>query len=94
MILPANTDIVAMNLEGEPESRSFAGGRASIRTVDKNEIWRGTTTAAGTPAGAIARIEVPATRLPPDDYVITLFGTDDGGHERERARYFLRVRAR
>jgi hypothetical protein len=94
VILPANADIVVMNLEGEPERRSFADGRASIRTVGDDEIWRGTTAAGNLPAGAIARIEVPATRLPPDDYVITLFGTDAGGHERERARYFLRVRAR
>jgi hypothetical protein len=85
VIVPAGTDIVALSLEGEPDGRTGAGGRGSIRTVSGDEIWQGPATVRGDlPAGVIARLDVPAARLPPDDYVVTLFGT----------RYFLRVRAR
>ena len=85
VIVPAGTDIVALSLEGEPDGRTRAGGRGSIRTVSGDEIWQGPATVTGDlPAGVLARIDVPAARLPADDYVVTLFGT----------RYFLRVRAR
>jgi hypothetical protein len=85
VIVPAGTDIVALSLEGEPDGRTGAGGRGSIRTVSGDEIWQGPATVTGDlPAGVIARLDVPAARLPADDYVVTLFGT----------RYFLRVRAR
>jgi hypothetical protein len=85
VVVPAGTDIVALSLEGEPDGRTGAGGRGSIRTVSGGEIWQGPATVTGDlPAGVIARLDVPAARLPPDDYVVTLFGT----------RYFLRVRAR
>jgi hypothetical protein len=85
VIVPAGTDIVALSLEGEPDGRTGAGGRGSIRTVSGDEIWQGPATVTGDlPAGVIARLDVPAARLPPDDYVVTLFGTQ----------YFLRVRAR
>ena len=95
VILPAGTDIVALSLEGEPHGRPGAGGRGSIRTVSGDEIWQGPATVTGElPAGVIARIDVPAARLPADDYVVTLFGTDGAGAERELSRYFLRVRAR
>ena len=43
------------------------------------------------PAGVIARVDVPAARLPANDYVIELFGTDAKSVEREQGRYFLRV---
>jgi hypothetical protein len=93
VILPAGADIVALSLEGEPGGR--AGGRGSIRTVSGDEIWQGPATVTGDlPAGVIARIDVPAARLPADDYVVTLFGTDGAGAERELSRYFLRVRVR
>ena len=95
VILPAGTDIVALSLEGEPDGRNRAGGRGSIRTVSGDEIWQGPATVTrDLPAGVIARIDVPAARLPADDYVVTLFGTDGAGAERELSRYFLRVRAR
>ena len=85
VIVPAGTDIVALSLEGEPDGRNGAGGRGSIRTVSGDEIWQGPATVTGDlPAGVLARIDVPAARLPADDYVVTLFET----------RYFLRVRAR
>jgi hypothetical protein len=42
----------------------------------------------------IARLEVPASRLAIDDYIVVLFESDSGGGERERNRYVLRLRAR
>jgi hypothetical protein len=42
----------------------------------------------------LARIDVPAADLPPDDYLITLYGTNRSGAEAESAQYFLRVRTR
>ena len=85
VIVPAGADIVALSLEGEPDGRIPAGGRGSIRTVSGDEVWQGPATVTGDlPAGVLARIEVPAARLPADDYVVELFGT----------RYLLRVRAR
>ena len=93
VILPAGTDVLALSLEGEPDRGP--GRRGSIRTVSGDEIWQGPATVTGDlPAGVIARIDVPAARLPADDYVVTLFGTDRAGAERELSRYFLRVRAR
>ena len=84
-----------MSLEGEAPGFKRGTGRAAIRTVGGGEVWQGPATVGGElPAGVIARIEVPASRLAVDDYVVTLFGTDAGGAERELSRYFLRVRAR
>jgi hypothetical protein len=95
VIVPAGTDIVAMSLEGEAAGLKVGSGRATIRTVGGGDVWQGpATVGGGLPAGAIARIEVPASRLAVDDYVVTLFGAEAGGAERELSRYFLRVRAR
>ena len=95
VIVPAGTDIVALSLEGEAAGLRRGSGRAAIRAVSGGQVWQGPATMTGDlPAGVIARIEVPASRLAVDDYVVTLFGADAGGAERELARYFLRVRAR
>ena len=94
IVIPSGTDVIALNLEGEATQRA-ATGRASVRTVVGDEVWQGPTTAEGALAdGVVAHVRVPAGRLPVDDYVITLVGTDAAGVEREVYRYFLRVRAR
>ena len=94
VIIPAGIDVLALNLEGGPDSRTRVGGRATIRAVSGDEIWQGPAAAGGDlPPGVVARIDVPAARLPVDDYVVTLFGTDAAGAEQEWSRYFLRVRA-
>jgi hypothetical protein len=95
LTIPAGTDFVSVTLEDDGGGQRLAGGRAVIRTVGGGEIWQGPATVDGDlPAGALARIQVPAARLGPDDYVITLFQSDAPGFDRERSRYFLRVRAR
>jgi hypothetical protein len=93
LVIPANTDIVAITLEGEPARPPFGDGRATIRTVGSDEVWQGPAIVGpDLPPAAIARIDVPAAALRPDDYVVTLFkgGTQDAGEE--WSRYFLRVR--
>jgi hypothetical protein len=42
----------------------------------------------------VARVNVPAAELLPDDYIVTLYGADRAGVEREWSQYFLSVRAR
>jgi hypothetical protein len=91
--IPQGTDVVALRLEGE--GPSILNGRAVIRTVTGNDVWAGpATTATDLPAGVVAQVNIPPDRLSVDDYVVTLFGTDPAGVERERYRYFLRVRSR
>ena len=93
LVIPDATDIVRLHLRGEGSARA-EGARARMRTVAGVEVWRGPAAASDAPAGTVAQIDVPADRLPADDYVIELFAIDAGGAERERARYFLAVRPR
>jgi hypothetical protein len=91
--VPDGTEVLVVQLEGD--GTRLASGRGSIRTVTGDAIWEGPITP--TPhvsSGIIARLDVPAARLPADDYVVTLFRTDGKVAEREHARYFLRVRMR
>jgi hypothetical protein len=46
---------------------------------------------AGSPKGVLARVDVPASMLRPDDYIVELLEST-GGRDVERYRYFLRVR--
>jgi hypothetical protein len=95
VIVPEGTDLLAVHLEGERSRQGIVSGRATIRTVGGDQIWQGPAAVIGDlPPGVIARIDVPPASLPAGDYVVTLLGTDGAGTERERARYFLRVRAR
>jgi hypothetical protein len=95
VIVPGGTDVLAVHLEGELDRPRIVSGRATIRTVGGDQIWQGPAVVIGDlPRGVIARLDVPPASLPADDYVVTLFGTDAAGTERERSRYFLRVRAR
>jgi hypothetical protein len=92
LTIPAGTDIVALRLEGDAPDRSLKA-RAVVRTVGGSEQWRGPAT-SDRDSQTTARIEIPAERLPADDYIVELFGTDRAGRESERYRYFFRVRAR
>jgi hypothetical protein len=95
LIIPAGLEVVRLHLEGDAGDTRVDGARARVRTVTGDEVWRGPAEASReAPAGTIAQIDVPAAQLQVDDYVIELFGIDTAGRERERSRYFLRVRAR
>jgi len=92
LTIPAGTDVVALHLEGDAPARNVKA-RAVVRTVAGTEQWRGEA-ASDSASATTARIEIPADRLPPDDYIVELSGTDASGREREQYRYFFRVRAR
>lgn len=91
--IPSGTDTLVIRFESEMDGRKLVARRASVRTVSGDELWQGPVTPdAGPPPGTVARIDVPAATLPADDYLVTLYGTDPSGVEREWARYFLRLR--
>jgi len=94
LIVAPGTDVVVLRLEDDGVGPALGSGRAVVRTVSAgSEIWRGPAAPGGSERPpALARIEIPAVKLPPDDYTVQLFGTDSSGQEAERHRYFLRVR--
>jgi hypothetical protein len=92
--IPAGSRAVRLLLQGEAAELPLARGRVIVRTVPGREVWRGPT-ARSTPASALARVDVPVERLPPDDYIVELLAPDASGRplsDVERYRYFLRVR--
>jgi hypothetical protein len=91
LTIAAGVERVQIVLEGDGEG-SNAATRAVIRKVAGDQVWRGAAAGVAAPA-ELARLDVPASVLPPDDYIIELYGYDATGHESERARYVLRVRA-
>jgi hypothetical protein len=94
LVIPPGTDVVRVTLEADPADRSdLERPRAVVRTVDGKEVWRGDAAIAAANVRATS-IDVPAARLPADDYIILLSGSDKNGVERERNRYFLRVRSK
>jgi hypothetical protein len=94
VVIPVGTDFVAVQLEGGADRKFLGRARASIRTVAGDEVWQGSAAVTQvSPAGVVARIDIPAARLHPDDYLIALYETDATGKETERYRYFMRVRA-
>jgi hypothetical protein len=95
IVVPDGTDLVQLNLGAEPGGAPVDRARAVIRTVAGEEVWTGSAAApSDLPAGVVARVDVPAARLRADDYVLTLFTTAADGVERERDRYYMRVRGR
>ena len=63
----------------------------SVRTVAGETIWQGEARLIDLPAGAAARVDIPASVLRPDDYIVEL-RTGPAGADRESSRYVLRVR--
>jgi hypothetical protein len=87
-----DTNVVRLLLQGETGEPRLERGRAIVRTVGGREVWRGPISSRASPPSAIARIDVPARQLRPDDYVVELLAPDTTGREAERYRYFFRVR--
>jgi hypothetical protein len=91
--LTEGTDVVVLELEGDsallPPSPSEL--EAVIKTVEGEEVWRGEarhTRDAARPS-LLAFTRVPAKRLAPGDYLLTLSGQD--ADEGTLYSYFLRV---
>jgi hypothetical protein len=95
VVVPPGTDVVALRLERDAEARSLVPRRVSIRTVAGAGVWQGAVAAADASSqGIVARVDIPAANLTVDDYLVTLFGADSDGVEKEWTQYFLRVRDR
>jgi hypothetical protein len=94
VVIPPGTDLLELRLEGESVARPPDGWRVSVRTVAGESIWEGADVGGDAPSGVVARVRIPASRLPVDDYVLSLSAADAAGVNTERERYFLRVRAR
>lgn len=83
LVIPAGTDVVTLDLQSEGAAPRAIGAEATIATVDGRRVWSGAATTVGLARGVLARIDVPAALLAPDDYFVEIAGY----------RYFLRVRA-
>ena len=94
LIIPQGTDLVVLQLEGDSAAPPFERGRAVVRTLSGEEIWRGPAVAGAGASPSFARVELPADTLTPADYIVALFDTAANGIETERNRYFFRVRPR
>jgi hypothetical protein len=95
VVIPAGTDVIALQLEGDTAPAKAGNARAVIQTVAGDAIWQGPASSTpDLPAGVIARFDVPASRLGVDDYIVVLLESDGGNAERERNRYVLRLRSR
>jgi hypothetical protein len=92
-VVPADATTIALSLQGDGERTTLVATRASIRLVSGREVWAGPVRPAPPDSsGVLAYAEVPASQLPPDDYVVTLSGADSSGVERDWQQYFLRSR--
>jgi hypothetical protein len=93
IVIPEGTDLVLLRLNGEGEP-ARAVARARVRTVGGDVVWQADAVIDATlPAGAVARIDVPASVLRPDDYIVEL-RRGPAGADREWYEYVLRVRSK
>jgi hypothetical protein len=93
LVIPPGTEVVAIDLDAEGAGQRPIQARATIRTVDGRDVWEESASVANNlPAAVAARLEVPADRLPPDDYIVTLVSLEGSRVVAEVGRYYLRVR--
>ena len=91
LTIPSGAGTVRLRLDGE-----WRGGRrgplhVAISRVGGSEVWRGPAADGNLPGGTIAQVDVPATVLAPDDYLIELVDDVSRG-SRVLESYFLRTR--
>jgi hypothetical protein len=94
LVVPDGVDVVALDLQRGDGDDHLSAPRVVVRTVSGRDAWSGPAAVDNLPTGIVARLEIPAPRLPADDYTITLIDSDRQGREREGRTYFLRVRTR
>ena len=91
VVIPPQTRTVRLRLTGDPRAAAFTTPSVLILTVEGREAFRGPARAVVASAdNAIAEVDVDASLLAPDDYIVQL---EEGGREANRIRYFLRVRS-
>lgn len=89
LVIPPDTAIVRLEIGIDAAARDIT--RGAIRSVEGNDVWDGPVrVTTGAPAGTVASLDVPAARLRPDDYIITVTTAE----RVEAGRYALHVRAR
>ncbi len=90
--IPAHARTVRLELEGEWESLQAAGSAplaVELATVEGRRVWTGRVRRSiDGRRGVLATLELPAQRLSPGDYVVSV-ARDDGT---TLERYFLRIR--
>jgi hypothetical protein len=91
IVRAGSADVIALDLQGELPA-DLASPRIVIAAVGGNEVWAGPARAMPDAQVPTVRAEIPALRLPPEDYFVTLYAREPDGSEREQARYVLRVR--
>jgi hypothetical protein len=90
--IPANADALLLRLETGPDDVPVRRGRAVLRTIEGDELWRGPVdTPRDANASVRALVRIPAARLRSGDLIVELHGTDAGDRESELARYMIRV---
>ena len=88
-VIPTDVDVVALQLPRGSVAASDKGAEVRIQTVSGAEVWRGPVVLTADPSGPVqAHADVPAARLPSDDYVVVV--RTAGPSDREM--YALRIR--
>lgn len=89
--IDSGIDVVRLELQEDPAAAPLRQGRAVVRTVDGREVARGPVV-VDPESRALAHVDIEASRLPPDDYIVELYESGAGRRDVERYRYFFRVR--
>ena len=89
------TDEILLQLERDGGEASGERGQlltAAVRTVEGESRWKGPAKVAADAAkpNLLATVRLPAARLPPGDYILTL-STTESGEETALHRYYFRV---
>lgn len=91
--IPANADALVLRLEGEDGQPPLRRGRAVVRVVAGDELWRGAVdTPRDLPPSVRALVRIPAARLRSGDLIVELHGIGADGRESEQGRYAVRVK--
>ncbi|MCM3871184.1 MAG: hypothetical protein ND895_10900 [Pyrinomonadaceae bacterium] len=88
--IPSQTDQVRLQMRVDQENaRRF---QVSVRTVEGRQVWeQQIKPRAGRATTSIISAQIPVSRLPVGDYILTLSAINSTGQPEEVNRYFFRV---
>jgi hypothetical protein len=88
--IPADVGLVKLQLPFP--TNDYKRCQVAIRNIDAGEVWRqsGLRVQAGSPTSAVTA-GVPAAKLAPGDYILTLSGQTSAGEPEEIERYSFRI---
>jgi hypothetical protein len=83
----------AVRLQMRVDQDTSGGYRTTVRTVEGREVWnqQGIKPHTDRAGKGTVSVTVPATRLAPNDYLVTLSVAGPGGETEEVGRYYFRV---